>query len=590
MENRDIAAAFQAMADLLEIQEANPFRVRAYRNAARTVAEQTRPLRELVSGDESNKPLLALPGIGKDMAAAIRSLVESGRFEALDALRAEVPPGLGELMALPALGPKRARKLWQELGVTSLEALEQAAREDRVAALAGFGKKTQEKILAGLGRRKQGGRRLRLVEADAIVASFLAALRAVPGVERVEGAGSWRRRVETVGDVDLLAAAADTGAVMDRFAAHPQVERVEARGPTRSTATLLSGLQVDLRVVAPESFGAALVYFTGSKAHNVKLRQRGVGRKLRISEYGVFRGGDVEADGPFAGRRLAGKSEEEVYAAAGLPWIAPELREDRGEIEAAADGRLPRLVEELDLRGDLQMHSTWSDGRDTLEAMAAACAARRYAYVAITDHSPALAMVRGLDARRMREQAVEIERLRPRFPRLRILRSMEVDILADGTLDLDDESLAALDLVVVSIHSKFDLEPEAQTARILRAIEHPCADVLAHPTGRRLGRREEMRYDVERVLRRAAELGVAVEANAHPHRLDFKDTHLIRARELGVKVVISTDAHRVAELDYLHYGVEQARRAWLEPRHVLNAQPWARVRAALRRRERPRTD
>jgi DNA polymerase (family 10) len=588
MENRDIAAAFSAMADLLEIQEANPFRVRAYRNAARTVAEQTRPLRDLLGTEGSNKELLALPGIGKDMAASVREMIESGRFAALDALKAEVPAGLGELVTLPALGPKRARLLWKELGVTSLAELETALRGERVAAIKGFGKKTQDKLLEALGRRKESGRRLLLGEVDPLVASLVAHLEAAPGVGRVEAAGSFRRRRETVGDLDLLATAADPGPVMDRFASHPQIGRVEARGPTRSTATLISGLQVDLRVVPAESFGAALVYFTGSKAHNVKLRQRGVARKLRISEYGVFRGGDVETGGPLAGRRVAGRTEEEVYASVGLPWIPPELREDRGELEAAAAGALPRLLEESDLRGDLQMHTTWSDGRDTLEAMAAAAQARGYEYIAITDHSEALAMVRGLDAARMRQQAVEIECVRRSFPELRILRSMEVDIHGDGSLDLDDESLALLDLVVVSVHSQFSLPAEVQTDRLLRAIEHPCADVLAHPTGRRLGRRDEMRYDVERVLRRCAELGVAVEANAHPQRLDLRDTHLIRARELGVKIVVSTDAHRAAHLAHMRYGVEQARRAWLEPRHVLNTRPWKEFQVGLRRRPRPR--
>jgi DNA polymerase (family 10) len=350
-------------------------------------------------------------------------------------------------------------------------------------------------------------------------------------------------------------------------------------GDTRSSIALRSGLQIDLRVVPEASWGAALVYFTGSKEHNIRLRQRGVERGLRISEYGVFR---VEGEGePFAGTRIAGAEEAEVYAAVGCAWVPPELREDRGELEAAAAGRLPRLLELGDLRGDLQMHSTWSDGKASIEEMLEACAARGYQYFALTDHSKALAMTGGLDAARLAEQWREIDEIAARHPEIRLLKSLEVDILADGSLDLEDEMLARLDLVVVSVHSRFGLPAAEQTERILAAVRHPAVDVLAHPTGRLIGRREPFDFDLDAVLRACAEHRVAVELNAQPDRLDLKDTHLMRAKELGVKVVVSTDAHSPAGLDAMRWGVEQARRAWLGPADVLNTLPLADFLAAI---------
>ena len=565
------------MAELLEIEEANPFRVRAYRNASRVVAEQTRPIADRVAAGEDLKEL---PGIGKDIAAQLEELVRTGRSSPLEEMFARIPRGVLELLRLPALGPKRAKKLWQELGITSLESLGTAAREGRIATLPGFSEATQKKILENLAKDAGRERRLGIAIADSLVEALLEHLRDTPGIERIEAAGSFRRRRETVGDLDLLAVAEDLAssqAVMERFVSYPGVEEIVGRGDTKSSVRLAAssgpGFQVDLRVVPAASFGAAWIYFTGSKDHNIKLRQRAVERELKLSEYGLFRGDDES---------VAGRDEAEVYSALGMAWIPPELREDRGELAAAAAGPLPRLIERGDLRGDLQMHTTWSDGKNTLEEMVRACAERGHEYCALTDHSPALAMIRGLDATRVRQQAAEISAVQRALPGIRILRSAEVDIHADGSLDLDDDTLASLDVVLVSIHSRFELEPEAQTERILRALEHPRVQILAHPTGRKIGRRDSMRYDLDRVLRRAAELGVAVELDSHPDRLDLADTALIRARELGAKVVISTDAHRVAHLDHLRYGVEQARRAWLEPRHVLNTLPLAAFLAALR--------
>ncbi|HSF39301.1 MAG TPA: PHP domain-containing protein, partial [Thermoanaerobaculia bacterium] len=423
--------------------------------------------------------------------------------------------------------------------------------------------------------------RMLLADAERFVLPLLAYLNGIPEVERLEVAGSYRRRRETVGDIDLLAIATVPGPVMEGFLAYPQRDKILMSGDTRSTITLGSGLQVDLRVVPPDCYGAALVYFTGSKEHNVKLRRRAVEKGLRISEYGVFR---VDEDDPEAeGERIAGREEADVYATVGLAFIPPELREDRGEIEKAAAGRLPRLIRQEDLKGDLHMHSTWSDGRSSIEEMVEACAARGYEYMVISDHSKALAMTNGLDAYRLRAQWEEIEEVRARHPEIRILRSMEVDILSDGSLDLEDEMLAGLDLVLVSLHSRLDLPSDSQTERVLKALAHPEVDIFCHPTARLINRRRPAEMDLDAVLAEAAKRGVAVELNSNPHRLDLKDTHLARAKELGCKVVISTDSHRPRELDLMRYGIEQARRAGLTAEDVLNTLPFAEFQAALRR-------
>jgi DNA polymerase (family X) len=514
------------------------------------------------------------------MANHIREMVETGTLGFRDELLAEVPRSLIELMRLPGLGPKKAKKVHDELKISSIEELEAAAKEGRIANLPGFGAKSQEKILAGIEEYRQHGSRFLLTDAERFVEPLLAYLRETPEVERLEVAGSYRRRKETVGDIDLLAIASQPIPVMERFRGYPQVDKILMAGDTRSTVVLGSGLQVDLRVVPDECYGAALVYFTGSKEHNVKLRRRAVEKGLRISEYGVFRVQErnQEEEGEF----IAGREEADVYATVGLAWISPELREDRGEIEAAAAGRLPVLIRQEDLRGDLHMHSTWSDGRNTIEEMVEACAARGYEYMVISDHSKALSMVNGLDAYRLSQQWKEIDEVRARHPEIRVLRSMEVDILGDGSLDLEDEMLAGLDIVLVSLHSRLDLPEDQQTERVLRALEHPAVNVFCHPTARIINRRKPVEMDIEVVLRRAAERGVAVELNSSPHRLDLKDTHLKLAKELGCKVVINTDAHRPRELDLMRYGVEQARRAGLEARDVLNTLPFAEFQAALR--------
>lgn len=578
MDNPDIARALEEVADILEIQNGNPFRIRAYRNAVRTVETLTTPLRKWV---EEKRSLTDLQGIGKEMASHIQEMVATGTFAYRDELLAEIPRTLLELMRLPGLGPKKAKKVYDELGIGSVDELEAAAKEGRIASLPGFGAKSQEKILAGIAEHRLHGSRFLLPEAERYVEPLLGYLREVPELERLEVAGSYRRRKETVGDIDLLAIASQPMPVMERFRGYPQVDKILMAGDTRSTIVLGSGLQVDLRVVPAECYGAALVYFTGSKEHNVKLRRRGVERGLRISEYGVFR---LDEKNPEAeGECIAGREEADVYAAVGLAWVPPELREDRGEIAAAAAAKLPKLIQVEDLKGDLHMHSTWSDGRNSIEEMAAACAARGYAYMVISDHSKSLAMTGGLDAYRLQQQWKEIDEIRARHPEIRILRSMEVDILGDGSLDLEDEMLAGLDLVLVSLHSRFDLPADQQTARVIKALEHPEVNVFCHPTARLINRRKPVEMDMDAILRRAAELGVAVELNSNPNRLDLKDTHLMLARELGCKVVIDTDSHRTGELELMRYGVEQARRAGLTAGDVLNTLPFEEFQAAIRR-------
>jgi DNA polymerase (family 10) len=580
VDNVAIAAVLRDVADVLEIKGANPFRVRAYRNAAQVVAEWGAPLSKLV---QDGSDLTELPSIGKDMAHHIEELVSRGEMTLLRDLSREVPLSLVELTRLPGLGAKKTRKLWDELGIETLDDLESAARSGAVAALPGFGEKTQGKVLTAIERYRKRRGRMKLADVDRHVEPLFEYLRANPAVERLDVAGSYRRRKETVRDVDLLVTAAEGEAVMEYFTGYPEIQRVESSGGTRSTVVLKSGLQVDLRIVTSMSYGAALAYFTGSKEHNVKLRMRAIKRGLRLSEYGVFRGGQDEADDPWAGEFVAGGNESEVYESLGLPCIPPELRENRGEVEAAEKGELPDLLTVEQMRGDLQMHSTWSDGKDTLEEMLEACAARGYEYFAITDHSKALAMTGGLDAAKLRRQWGEIDELAERHPEIEILRGMEVDILGNGTLDLEDEMLAELDIVLISVHSRFDLPATQQTERILKALQHPAVNVLAHPTGRQINRRDPMQFDLDAVLGSAAEHGVAVELNAHPDRLDLSDVQLMRARELGCDVVISTDAHRTADLDLMRYGVEQARRAWLERDAVLNTLPFDELVRRLQR-------
>jgi DNA polymerase (family 10) len=570
VENLEIARALEEVADLLEIKGANPFRIRAYRNAAQVIEGHGTPLRKLVA---EGADLTEIPAVGKDIARYVGELVSDGELSLRSELARDIPLSLIELTRLPGVGAKRTKKLWEELDVTTLDELEAAALAGEVERLPGFGKKTQDKILSSIERYRRRQGRIKLGDADQHVEPLLEYLKEDKNVERLDVAGSYRRRRETVGDIDILVVATDAQAVMERFIGYADIRKIQSTGDTRSSVVLRSGLQVDLRVVLPQSHGAALVYFTGSKEHNVKLRQRAQKKGLRVSEYGVFCETGESQDDPWAGEFVAGENEVEVYAAIDLPWIPPELRENRGEVEAADRRALPQLITLEAIRGDLQMHSTWSDGRESIESMLEACAARGYEYFAITDHSKALAMTGGLDAAKLREQWQEIAEIASRHAEITVLRGMEVDILGDGVLDLEDEMLAELDVVLVSVHSRFDLPPAEQTERILRAVQHPEVNILAHPTGRQINRRDGMSFDLDAVLECAAENQVAVELNAHPDRLDLNDVQLMQAHERGCDIVISTDAHRISDLDLMRYGVQQARRAWLEPANVLNTLP-----------------
>ncbi|MGE0160909.1 MAG: helix-hairpin-helix domain-containing protein [Gemmatimonadales bacterium] len=606
MENLDIARELTTLADLLEIQGANPFRIRAYRNAVNTIAGIGRSLPEMVAAGED---LTQFAGIGDSVAAHIVELVQTGSITRLREIEAQYPRTIVDLMALGGVGPKKARKLFDTLGVKTVEDLGAALASGAVARIEGFGPKSIAKLQEAVDSFQRRGSRFRIDEAERFIAGLLEHMRSAPGVERLEVAGSLRRRKETIGDVDLLAECDEDGAaVVEHFVRFGGASRAEAAGPTKGSILLASGLQVDLRVVPSESFGAALVYFTGSKEHNINLRTRAVRSGLRVNEWGVYRVAD-EAEAPTEreprnddvgedgdgereatdaaarfGERVAGDTEESVYDALGMPWIPPELRENRGEVEAALGGTLPRLIELDHLRGDLQMHSTWSDGDVSIEEMARACLARGYEYMAITDHSQVMAMVGGLTPERAREQWAEIDEARERLPEIDILRSVEIDILRDGELDMPDDILEELDLVVISVHSFMSQDKRTMTDRVLRAMSHPMVDILAHPTGRQINKREPFPLDVEAVLEAAVELSVAVELNANPRRLDLKDTHVQRAKELGVPVVISTDAHYVSELDNMRYGVEQARRGWLEQGDVLNTLSAKKLRKWLARK------
>lgn len=571
IENAEVARIFREVADLLELQDANPFRVRAYRNAARTVEELPEPVAALAA--QGTERLDELPGIGEDLAGKIEEIVRTGTLSMLHELEHGLPTGTATLMRVPGIGPKRARVLAETLSVHSLPELRRAAEQHRVRELPGFGEKTEEKILGELAARRDTENRVSRAVAAQYGEALLRYLGSRPGVKRAEIAGSFRRGRETVGDLDVLVSARRGSRVVREFVSYPEVQEVLAEGPTKASVRLHCGLQVDLRVLAEVSYGAGLHYFTGSKAHNIAVRRLAQQRGLKLNEYGLFRDE----------RRVGGGTEEEVFRAVGLPWIPPELREDRGEIEAAQAGRLPDLVELDDLHGDLQAHTTDSDGRDTLEVMAEAAAALGHEYLAITDHTRAVRIAGGLDRAGFRRQMRRIDELNRTLRGVTLLRGAEVDILPDGSLDLDDATLAALDLVVVAIHSKLDLPETEQTRRVLRALQHPSVDVLAHPTGRLLGRRQGAKLDLEQVIRAAVDHGVLLEINAQPDRLDLDDVAARAAIGHGATLVISTDAHAPAELRFLRWGVDQARRGWVEAKHVANTRPLAKLLPLLHR-------
>lgn len=570
MTNAEVARTLERIATLLEIDGANPFRVRAYREGARVIEGHAESVSAMAAEPGA---LEALKGIGKDLAARIRDLTATGRTDMLDELRARIPDEVAAFTELQGLGPKRVKTLFEALGIRDRAALEAAARAGQLRGLPGFGEKVEQNVLKALATASAMTGRVLLAHAWPIAHAIAERVQAIRGVESVELAGSFRRRRETVGDLDLLVTGGDPEAVMQAFVSHPSVADVLGRGETKSSVRLDSGLQVDLRLVPGDSFGAALLYFTGSKAHNIELRRIAQEQGLSLNEYGLTRGERV----------VASRTEEQVYRALGLAWIPPELREGLGEIDLARAGTLPRLVELADLRADLHMHSTRSDGRDTLEAMAQAALDRGLETIAITEHSKALAMANGFDAARVRQSVGEIAALRARFPRLHILHGLEVDILGDGALDLDDDTLAVLDWVVVSIHSRFEMTPEAATARALAAVRNPFVNVFGHPRGRLIGSREGVPFDLEQVAEAAAANGVAMEINASPDRLDLSEVDARLARAKGCRFTIDTDAHATTHLENMKFGVFQARRAGLTREDVLNTLPHAKLMTAIER-------
>jgi len=561
MKNVEIARLFNEIADFLEVKDENPFRIRAYRRAAQAVEG----LADDIAAMAERGALLEVPGIGKDLAAKIQEYLATGEIEYLAGLRREIPVGVIELMGIHGVGPKTAKLLYQQVGVDSVEKLEELAKAHKLGGLPGIKAKTEENILKGIAVWRGGRERMPLGTALVLAEAILGELRPLKEVHEIAAAGSLRRMKETVKDIDILVTSTKPARVMEVFIGLPNVAEVLAHGETKSSVRLRENIQVDLRVVEPDCFGAALQYFTGSKQHNIRVRELAQRKELKVSEYGVFN--------EKTNQRVAGRTEEEVYGAVGLPFIPPELREDGGEIEAALEGRLPTLVTVEDIRGDLQMHTTWSDGSHSLSDLAVGVRAKGYQYMAVTDHSKSTTVAGGMKEEQVLQMIAEVRALNKKMKDFRILAGCEVDIKGDGTLDFPDEILRQLDLVLVSVHSRFKMSREEMTARIVRAVQHPLVHLLGHPTGRLIGERSAYEVDMEAVLAAARTAGTAVEINASPSRLDLNDLHARRARELGIPIAIDTDAHTIDQLDYMRFGVSVARRGWLTPRDVLNALP-----------------
>ena len=569
MDNRPIAQVLSEIADLLEIKGENVFKIRAYRSAAETIAAWADPVARM---DE--RQLHELPGIGKDLARKIRELVDTGTCRFHQDLLLEFPPTMLDLLRLQGVGPKTVALLYSALNIRSVDELVAAAHAGRLRELKGMGPKKEALILKAVEERQKDAGRHLLSDTTAIAAELVAYLRQQAPTAELTPVGSLRRGCETCGDIDILAVGADA-TLMEQFVAFPRVERVLGQGDTKSSVRIAGGYQADLRLVPAESRGAAMQYFTGSKAHNVLLRDRAIQQGLKLNEYGLFR---VDDDS-----RVAGETEEGIYEALGMAWVPPELRENRGEIDAALARQLPRLLSQPDLRGDLHMHTTVTDGRDGLDAMAAAAQRLGHSYIAITDHSKALAMANGLDESRALAHAARVRALNGRFDGLTVLAGIECDILADGRLDLADDCLAQLDIVVASVHSHFSQDENQMTERVLKALECQWIDVLGHPTGRLLLKRDAFKIDFERVTSAAAQYGVALEINCQVDRLDLNEAHARLVHERGAPIVISTDAHSTTALGNLRWGVQVARRAWLSPEAVLNTRSVEELRPLLRR-------
>lgn len=571
--NSYIKKILKDTADLLDIKGANEFRVRAYRNAARTLGHLSKSVEEMIREGED---LTRLEGIGKDLAGKIKEIVNTGSLEKLEELKEELSPEMVRMLEVASLGPRRVKKLYDALGIKRLEELREAAQKQKIREIEGFGKKTEKKILAELQERGEiKEKRTLWKEAEEIAKALCHYLKKSKYIDQMEVAGSYRRCKETVGDLDILVSLeGENEQFMDHFAGYEEVAEVLSKGQTRSSVRLKSGIQVDLRTVEKKSFGSALLYFTGSKAHNIEIRKLALEKEYKISEYGIFQG-----ETP-----LAGETEEGVYQKLGMPWIPPELRENQGEIEAARKNELPRLITWEDLQGDLHTHTIRTDGRNTIKEMVEASRELGYRYLAVTEHSKRVRMVNGLDERALEEQIEEIRELNSSLEGFRVLAGIEVDILYDGSLDLKNEVLEKCDLVVASVHYNREMSREAMTGRILKAVENPHVNIIAHPTGREINRRKAYELNLERVMEEAKEGGVFMELNGYPSRLDLKDIHCKMAKERGVKISLGSDAHSAEGLKFMKYGIGQARRGWLEREDVINTLSWGELKNILARR------
>lgn len=571
MKNQEIAGIFNEIADLLEIKGENPFRIRAYRRAAQNIEGLAKDVAGL-----SKEELLEIPGIGHDLADKIQEYITTGKIKSHEDLKKEVPEGLAALLTVPSLGPKTAKLLYERLKIKDIDELEHLAREHKLTGLPGIKDKTEENILRGIEMIKRGKERQPLSRVLPIASDIVTHLKKNTHVEKINIAGSLRRSKDTVKDIDILAASTNPHDVMKAFVHLPHVKEVLMQGPTKSSIITHEGIQVDLRVVEDESFGAALAYFTGSKEHNIRLREMAVKKGLKINEYGIFREKD--------NKKLGGQDENDVYKILGLPYIPPELREDTGEVESALKGSLPKLIELKDIKGDLHVHSKQSDGSHTFEELIKAARDRGYEYIAITDHSKGLGVARGLSEERVMGEKKEIEAINKKLKGFKLIMGIEVDIRSDGRMDFSDEVLEKMDIVVASIHSGFRQSKEQITKRIVSAMKNPYVSIIAHPTGRLIGERDPYEIDMDYILKIAKETETAMEINAYPLRLDLNDIYAKKAKELGIKFVISTDTHVISQFDYMSYGVSIAKRGWLEKEDVLNTMRYDNLIKVLQRK------
>jgi len=570
MKNKDIAKIFRQIVQILEIKGENHFRIRAYERGAQNIESLSEDIEVFIKEDR----VTTIPGIGKDLEQKIKEIVSEGRLQYLEDLKKDIPKGLLDILAIPGVGPKTAKLLYEKLEIRDVVMLERMAHAGRIRELPGMKQKTEENILRGIEILKRGHDRMDLKTAQDVALSFTSGLKKLKEVKRIDPAGSLRRRKDTVRDIDLLISSNKPEKVMHAFTTLPQVKEIIVKGPTKSSILSIDNIQVDVRVIKDDSYGAALLYFTGSKEHNIRLRQRAITKDLKLSEYGIFRNN----------KRIAGKTEMEMYEKLGLSYIEPELREDRGEIEGALEDKLPDLIELKDIKGDLHAHSTWSDGGSSMEEVVKKAKDIGYEYIAITDHSQGLKIAGGLDRQDLKNKKKEMDMLSKKYKGINILFGAEVDIDSEGRLDYPDDILKEMDIVIGAVHSGFKQPKERLTKRIIAACKNRYVHIIAHPTGRLWGAREAYEVDFEEVFKAAADTGTAIEINSYPQRLDLNDIHSRMAKKAGVKLAINTDAHIAEQLDTMRFGVSVGRRAWLEKKHVINALSFEKLSVFLKKK------